>query len=51
MLSAMEVPRKPVILKKWDNPQRQKKRRFVMMLEWVEEGVAERRGLVSTYRV
>ncbi|KAH7176206.1 heterokaryon incompatibility protein-domain-containing protein [Dactylonectria macrodidyma] len=40
-----------LVLINWTDSQRQTQRRFVMMLlEWVEEGVAERRGLVSNYR-
>jgi hypothetical protein len=40
-----------LILVNWNDDQKLTQRRFVMMLlEWVEEGVAERRGLVSDYR-
>jgi hypothetical protein len=41
-----------LILINWNDSQRKASRRFVgMLLEWVEDGVAERRGLVSHYRL
>ncbi|KAK4159551.1 heterokaryon incompatibility protein-domain-containing protein [Cladorrhinum sp. PSN259] len=40
-----------LILVNWNDNQKASQKRFVMMLlEWVEEGVAQRKGLVSDYR-
>jgi hypothetical protein len=41
-----------LVLVNWNDCQRKSRRRFIMMLvEWVEDGVAERRGLLSSYRL